>query len=153
MWIIFGWQKEEKPIGEAGSGYCYDCRRRTAWVVWNESEWVTFSDIRTLRFVNKHRLHCASCTFSIELTRAVFREIETHMKLHASIDGTELHADLFKRVELAQLARKTPLQLKFIRESMAAEQEYRDNLARNAKPEDPEAEPIGGRPSITGIEH
>ena len=38
MWIIFGWQKEEKPIGGVGSIYCYDCRRRTLWVVWNESD-------------------------------------------------------------------------------------------------------------------
>jgi hypothetical protein len=56
MWIIFGWQKEEKPVAEVASIYCYDCRRQTAWIMWNESEWVTFSAIRTLRFVNKHRL-------------------------------------------------------------------------------------------------
>ena len=135
MWIIFGWQKEEKPIGGVGSIYCYDCRRRTLWVVWNEPEWVTFSDIRTLRFVNKHRLHCESCTFYSTLTRAEFREIEAHMKLHDSIEGTPLHAELLKRIELGQLAGKTPQQLKFIRESMAAEQEYRDSLARNAERE------------------
>ena len=63
MWIVFGWQKEEKPLADVGSGYCYDCRRQTTWVVWNESEWVTFSAIRTLRFVNRNRLHCESCVF------------------------------------------------------------------------------------------
>lgn len=115
--------------------YCYDCRRPTLWVVWNESEWVTFSAIRTLRFVNKHRLHCESCTFSSALTRAEFREIEAHMKLHDSIDGTPLHAELLKRIEVGQLAGKTPQQLKFIRESMAAEREYRDSLTQNAERE------------------
>jgi len=87
MWIVFGWQKEEKPVGAAASGYCYDCRRQTLWFVWTESEWVTFSDER-----------------------------------------------LTNRIETEQLARKTPQQLKFIRESMAAEREYRERLAQN--PED-----------------
>jgi hypothetical protein len=133
MWIVFGWQKEEKPVAEVGSGYCYDCRRRTMWVVWNESEWVTFSDIRTLRFVNRNRLHCESCTFRSELTRAEFNDIKNHIRTNDSIDGTPLHAKLMKRIESEQLAGKTPLQLKFIRDSMAAESEYRQRLAENER--------------------
>ena len=86
MWIVFGWLKEEKPLGEVGSGYCYDCRKRTMWVVWNESEWVTFSAIRTLRFVNKNRLHCESCIFHSALTRAEYRDIQNHMKHYDSIE-------------------------------------------------------------------
>jgi hypothetical protein len=57
------------------------------------------------------------------------------MKQHDSIEGTPLHAELLKRIELGQLAGKTQQQLKFIRESMAAEQEYRDSLAENAERE------------------
>ena len=40
MWIIFGWEKQEKTSGEIGSAYCFDCRRESAWAVWSESEWV-----------------------------------------------------------------------------------------------------------------
>ena len=133
MWIVFGWQKEEKPLGEICSGYCYDCRRQTTWVVWNESEWVTFSDIRTLRFVNRNRLHCGGCVFNSELTRAEFRQIKNHMKSHESIDGTPFHVRLMKRIESEQLAGKTPLQLEFIRKSMTAEREYQERMAENAK--------------------
>lgn len=63
MWIVFGWDKEERPVAKVANAYCYGCRRKTLWIMWNESEWVTFSAIRTLRFINLHRLQSASCTF------------------------------------------------------------------------------------------
>jgi len=132
MWIVFGWDKEERPIAEAANAYCYDCRRRTLWVVWNESEWVTFSAIRTLRFINKHRLHCASCTFCLDLSPAEVSTIRRHLKSHASIDGTPLHASFVQRIEGSQLAGKTPKQLKFIRESMEAEREYAERMREAA---------------------
>ena len=132
MWIVFGWQKEERPVAKVANAYCYDCRRKTLWVVWNESEWVTFSDIRTLRFINKNRLHCASCSFFLELSRAELAAIERHMKKHDSIDGTPLHESLVRRIETSQLGGKTPKQLKFIRESMDAEREYAERMKEAA---------------------
>lgn len=132
MWIVFGWEKEERPIWEVATGYCYDCRRKTLWVVWNESEWVTFSAIRTLKFINKNRLHCASCTARFELSAAELGKIKRHMQAHDSIDGTPLHEHLMQRVEAAQLAGKTPLQLEFIRRSMAAEREYEQAMKERA---------------------
>ena len=132
MWIVFGWQKEERPVAEVANAYCYDCRRKTLWVVWNESEWVTFSDIRTLRFVNKNRLHCASCTFSLELSGSELAAITRHMKAHDSIDGTPLHESFVRRIETSQLGGKTPKQLKFIRESMDAEREYAQRMKEAA---------------------
>ncbi len=128
MWVIFGREKEEKPLGEVVTGYCYDCRRSTNWIVWNESEWVTFSDIRTLRFVNKNRLHCESCTLVFELSRREFRKINRHMKCHDSIDGTRLAKKLMSRIEKEQLAGKTPEQIKYIRKSMAAIKDYEETM-------------------------
>ena len=128
MWIIFGWEKEERPLGVVVSSYCYDCRRTTEWVVWNESEWVTFSDIRTLRFVNKNRLHCDSCSFLVELTSSEFRKINKRMKKHPSIEGTRIGKSVMDRVEKEQLSTKTPQQLKYIRESMSAIKEYEDRI-------------------------
>jgi hypothetical protein len=131
MWIVFGWEKVERPIGDVCSGYCYDCRRQTTWTVWNHSEWVTFSALRTLRFVNRSSLHCSTCSFRTALTRADLAEIEWRMQHRESIDGTPLHARLRARIEMGQLGSKTPQQLKFIRASMAAEREYRQRIAEN----------------------
>ena len=124
MWIVFGWDEETRPLGEVGTGYCYDCRRSTGWIVWKESEWVTFSDIRVLRFVCKYHLHCEGCTSVFPLTPREFRRINRRMKRHDSIDGTRLHRALMARIETEQLAGKTELQREFIRNSMAAEREY-----------------------------
>ncbi len=130
MWIIFGWDKEIAPVGVAAEGYCYDCRRTTEWVVWNESEWVTFSDIRTFRFVNKHRLHCDECTLQFDLTPREFKKINRHMKRHDSINGTKFGDAIMKRIEEIQLAGKSPQQIKYIRESMAAIEEYEEAMRR-----------------------
>ena len=128
MWIVFGWDKEERPLAEVANAYCYDCRRKTLWIMWNESEWVTFSAIRTLRFINLHRLQCASCTFFLELSAAEVGAIRRHIKTHPSLDGTVLHENFVRRIASSQLAGKTPKQLKFIRESMDAEHEYAERM-------------------------
>jgi hypothetical protein len=81
-----------------------------------------------LRFVFKHRLHCSGCSAVFALTPAEFRSIDRHMRRSDSIDATEIHARLSKRIETEQLAGKTPLQLKFIRESMEAQQQYKSAI-------------------------
>ncbi|WP_153067200.1 hypothetical protein [Steroidobacter cummioxidans] len=128
MWIVFGWDKEQKVLGEVATAYCYDCRRESEWLVSRESEWVTFSAIRVFRFICKHRLHCGGCTAVFPLTNAEFKEIDSHMRRNDSINGTDLHADLVERIETEQLANKTPLQLKFIRESMEAQRQYQSAI-------------------------
>ena len=133
MWIVFGWQKETRSLGQVATGYCYDCRRVSNWIVWNETEWATLSDIRVLKFLNKHFLHCDSCTADFDLSRHEFRSIDSEMKRGSSIDGTTIHAELMKRIESSQLSGKTALQLKFIRESIAAEEECRDALQRQVE--------------------
>jgi hypothetical protein len=125
MWIIFGWEKEQKPLGVVATAYCYDCRRSSEWLVSKESEWVTLSAIRVFRFILKHHLHCAGCSAAFSLKPAEFRQIDRHMRQHDSIDGTGVHTSLAKRIETEQLAGKTPLQLKFIRESMEAQEQYK----------------------------
>ena len=130
MWIVFGWEKEQKLLGVAATAYCYDCRRTTEWLVTQESEWVTLSDIRVFRFILKHHLHCGTCTSVFLLPPADFRQMNRHMQHHDTIDGTNLHAALVKRIATEQLAGKTPLQLKFIRESMQAQEQYAQALAQ-----------------------
>lgn len=128
MWIVFGWDKEIKRVGVVAQAYCYDCRRSTDWVVWNESEWVTFSGIRTIRFVNRHTLHCDGCTLQFDIKPSEFRRINRHMEHNDAINGTTFGDALIKRVDAEQLAGKTPQQIKYIRESMAAIQEYEDRM-------------------------
>ncbi len=56
------------------------------------------------------------------------------MRRNASINGTEIHAGLAKRIEIEQLAGKTPLQLKFVRESMEAQEQYKSAIeAQNGR--------------------
>lgn len=128
MWIVFGWDKEQKVLGEVATAYCYDCRRDSEWFVSRESEWVTFSAIRVFRFLRKHRLHCSSCSAVFPLTASEFKQIDQHMQRNDSIDGADIHIHLTKRIETEQLATKTPLQLKFIRESMEAQKQYKSAL-------------------------
>jgi hypothetical protein len=131
MWIVFGWDKEERPIGPIGEPYCYDCRRQSEWIVWNQSEWATLSALRVLKFINRHRLHCESCTFNLELNSREMGEIERHMRKNDSLRGVPVYEALIKRIESEQLATKTPLQIKFIRESMAAEREVEERLKQS----------------------
>src|SRR4030095_17000740 len=110
MFIIFGWVKEQKPLGEVGEIFCYDCRRAGPWIAVSESEWVTLSAIKVFRFIYKHRLHCSGCSAVLALTPAEFRQIDRHMKQHDSLAGSPMHAALTQRIEAEQLAGKTPLQ-------------------------------------------
>lgn len=130
MWIVFGWQKDTKSLGQVATGYCYDCRRTANWIVWNEAEWATLSGIRVLKFLNKHFLHRDSCTADFELSGPEFRSIDLEMRRGQTIDGTPIHVALMERIASAQLGGKTELQLKFLRESIAAEKEYREALQR-----------------------
>ncbi len=128
MWIIFGWSKEQSQVGEFGTFYCFDCRRSTPWILVNTSEWVTLSALRVLRFVNRHDAHCGRCTFASRLAGADVAVIRRAVRAAQTIDATPLHEELAARFEAEQFASKTPQQIRFIRESMAAEREYRDRL-------------------------
>ena len=133
MWIIFGWQKIETPLGEVGSMHCFDCQHESSWMAWNESEWVTFSAIKVFRFIHKHDLQCTGCSTVLPLRASDFKQIDRHMKERGSIDGTPIHAALTARIEQQQLAEKTPLQMKFIKETMKAKQEYRERMEKQGE--------------------
>lgn len=145
MWIVFGWEKEQKPLGVVGTAYCYDCRRKGEWLVSRESEWVTFSDIRVFRFVYKHHMHCNGCSSNFLLAPAEFKQVDRHMRRGSTIDGSAIHVALTKRIETQQLSSKTPQQLKFIRESMQALEQYETAIeaqnAPNADHPPPQAAP------------
>jgi hypothetical protein len=130
MWIIFGWKKIETPLGEIGATRCFDCQRDSQWLVWNVAEWVTFSELKVFRFVHKHELQCGGCATTLSLRRAEFRQIDRYMRQQGSIEGTQIHAALSVRIETQQLATKTPLQLQFIRSSMAAKREHKERVER-----------------------
>jgi hypothetical protein len=129
VWIIFGWEKIEKPLGEVGAAYCFDCQRDTQWEVWNESEWVTFSALKVFRFIHKHELQCNGCSTVLPLHASEFKQIDRHMRTAGSIDNTPIQSTLAARIERSQLADKPPLQMKFIKETMRAKREYRERLA------------------------
>ena len=97
---------------------------------------MTLSDLKVFRFIFKHRLHCSSCSAVLALSSAEFRQIDRHMQRHDSIVGTPMHVALTQRVETQQLAGKSPLQLKFIRESMQAQRDYEAALkGQSERPE------------------
>lgn len=129
MWIIFGWQKIETPFGEVGSAHCYDCQRESRWEVWNVAEWVTFSAIKVFRFLHKHELQCMGCSTTLALRAAEFKQIAQHMRAAGSIDGTTVLARLAARIEHQQLSHKTPVQMRFIKETMKAKKEYEARMA------------------------
>ena len=130
MWIIFGWQKIETPLGEVGAVHCFDCQRESQWMVWSEAEWVTFSAIKIFRFVYKHELQCGGCATVLPLRSSEYKQIEHHMREIGTIEGTRLHASLAACIEHQQLAQKTPLQMNFIKESMKAKREYRERMEK-----------------------
>ena len=129
MWVIFGWEKIETPLGDVGAVRCFDCQRDSQWMVWNESEWVTFSAIKVFRFIHKHELQCNGCSTTLALHTSEFKQIDRHMRTKGSIEGTSIHSALASRIEQLQLAQKTPLQLKFIKETMKAKREYEEKIA------------------------
>jgi hypothetical protein len=135
VFIIFGWEKIEKPLGEVRAVQCFDCQRESPWMVWNTSEWVTFSAIKVLRFINRHDLRCTTCSSTLALQPSEFKQIDRHMRTADSIAGTPIHSALAARVEQQQLAQKTPLQLKFIRETMKAKREYEERMAAVSRPD------------------
>lgn len=132
MWIIFGWQKIETPLGEVGAARCFDCQRDSQWLVWNVSEWVTFSALKVFRFIHKHELQCAGCSTTLSLRAAEFKQIDRHMRSLGSIEGTPIHSALTARIENQQLSHKTPQQLKYIKASMEAKREYEKKLETEA---------------------
>ena len=124
MIVIFGWEKQTKPLGEVGRLHCFECKRATPWLAVAESEWVTLFFLRVLKFSSQHRLHCTGCGATLALTSAQFRQVDGVMRQRDSIAGTDIHTVLAQRIEKAQLAGKTPTQVQFIRESLRrAEQE------------------------------
>jgi hypothetical protein len=129
VWIIFGWEKIERPVGEVGAVQCFDCQRASPWEVWNTSEWVTLSALKVLRFIHKHDLRCTTCSSVLALQSSEFKQIDAHMRTADSIAGTPIHTALAARIEEQQLSQKTPLQLKFIRETMQAKKEYEERMA------------------------
>lgn len=133
MWIIFGWQKIETPLGEIGATRCFDCQRDSQWLVWNVSEWVTFSALKVFRFMYKHELQCSGCSTTLSLHSREFKQIDRHMRSLGSIEGTTIHAALAARIETQQLSRKTPQQLQYIKASMEAKREYLERVGREER--------------------
>jgi hypothetical protein len=133
--ILFGWEKQAKPLGEVGKLHCFECKRATPWVAVEESEWVTLFFLRVLRFSNERRLHCTGCGDGLALTPAEFKHVDRVMRQCDSIAGTQVHAALTERIEQVQLAGKTPTQIRFIRESLRrAEQDRHAASDAQSKP-------------------
>src|SRR5687767_9338360 len=65
--VIFGWEKQTRPLGEVGRLHCFDCKRATPWFAVAQSEWVTLFFLRVLKFSSQHCLHCTGCGATLAL--------------------------------------------------------------------------------------
>jgi len=116
--VIFGWEKQTKPLGEVGRLHCFECKRATPWLAVAQSEWVTLFFLRVLKFSSQHHLYCTGCGATLALTSAQFRQVDGVMRQRDSIADTDIHTALTQCIEKEQLAGKTPTQVQFIRESL-----------------------------------
>jgi len=124
MWFIFGLDKVQRPLSDACTAHCFDCQRHSTWTVWSDAEWFTLATLRLFRFSHQHLLHCDGCGTTLTLLGSELEAIERELQRVPSINGSAIHAQLTLRIEATQLANKTPVQVRFIRESMKARAEY-----------------------------
>jgi hypothetical protein len=129
--VIFGWQKQHKPLGAVGKLYCFECKRAIPWEAVADAEWVTLFLLRVLKFISRHHLCCTGCGAVLQLSATEFKQVDAVMRRRDSIAGSAIHAALGERIERMQLAGKTPTQVKFIRESLRRAEQDRQ-AAREA---------------------
>lgn len=82
---------------------------------------MTFYEIRTLPFLSKYYFVCADCNDDVGLAPGEFRNVKKCMQKKGTINGSEIHKALLKRIEEQQLADKNETQLNWIRATMEAE--------------------------------
>ncbi|WP_426336180.1 hypothetical protein ACN9MY_22505 [Pseudoduganella sp. R-31] len=104
MFIMFGWVKERKEVGQALTCHCYRCQRTRMWEHWKETEWVSFFTIKTIPFLSKSYLVCSACREPVAVDSARSRfigSVANEQRLAAFLDEH-------------QLALKTPVQRSYL---------------------------------------
>jgi len=104
MFVVFGWLKEERPVRPLLDCYCYVCQRKTAWMLWRETEWVTLFRMKTLPFLSKDSLACERCGDEVALAGEHSRRLQ----------GGEPHQETAAFLERHQFASKTEVQRNFL---------------------------------------
>lgn len=104
MFVVFGWLKEAKEVGNGLACHCYRCQRKRTWEHWRETEWVSFFAIKTIPFLSKSHVVCSACRESISLNADQSRSLGIEERL----------PHLVKFVEEHQLSQKSEVQRNFL---------------------------------------
>lgn len=127
MIIIFGWEKVAEAIDVAFETYCFHCQKNTEWAHCLESEWVTFFDIRTIRFKKEDFLVCTGCDDDLTLDKRASKKLKELKQVSNLSDKEWLINGFSSLIEDYQLSTKTEYQKEFIRNARkyAAEHKQR----------------------------
>jgi hypothetical protein len=89
MFVMFGWVKDAKELDAAVRCYCYRCQRTRSWAAWKETEWVSFFMLKTIPFLSKTHLVCASCREAFSLDARRVRQLGIAAELPRLVDHLE----------------------------------------------------------------
>jgi hypothetical protein len=104
MFVIFGWNKETKPVDATLSCYCYRCQRKREWQCWKATEWIMLYMMKTIPFLSHHFVACSICNEQIKLDWL-------HARKYGKAGQEEVVASF---VEVRQLVNKTEVQKRFL---------------------------------------
>lgn len=104
MFIVFGWLKETREVGNACTCHCYRCQRNRNWEHWKVTEWVTFFTIKTIPFLSKSHVVCSSCREPILLNASQARHLGSNAGLRHLTEFIEEH----------QLSQKSEVQRRYL---------------------------------------
>ena len=120
MFVIFGWDKETKPVDARLSCYCYRCQRRREWQCWKEVEWISLYMMKTIPLLSHHFVACSICD---EQNKLDWRHARKYGRA-----GQEAVVASF--VESLQLANKTEVQKRFLQAKRADVESSNQNNVR-----------------------
>lgn len=102
MFIIFGWQKEAQNFTQFNACYCYNCADIKQWILYVETEWVSFFGIKTIPFLTKRNVYCERCGDILDFPNRQYLAIKNNPESIAHY------------IENSQLAKKTEIQRKYL---------------------------------------
>jgi len=104
VFIIFGWVKETKEVGNGLSCYCYRCQRTRAWDHWKQTEWVSLFMVKLIPLIGKSHLVCSGCREGIAIDGPRTRDLGVK----------DRHGRLAEFLEDKQLANKSAVQKNYL---------------------------------------
>jgi len=114
MFIMFGWLKESVHVKPLIDTYCYHCNNNSTWELFRETEWVTFFELKTIPFINKHYIVCERCNDTFHLDKKTTKQVYKLQRL-SERKSLRLHDHLVSQMEKEQLKGKSQRQLDYIK--------------------------------------